>query len=90
MKILTSLQNKCKILGEFWIDYREDEALEDFMEYNDIGLPLAYLISTDIVDMSPKAEVYIDETWHLFLASLELEDTGFNTLEEIFDKGGDE
>lgn len=69
------------------MDYREDEALEDFMDYNDIGLPLAYLISTDVVDMSPKAEVYIEETWHLFLASLEIEDTGFTTLEEILEKG---
>jgi len=69
------------------MDYREDEALEDFMDYNDIGLPLAYLISTDVVDMSPKAEVYIEETWHLFLASLEIEDAGFTTLEEILDKG---
>lgn len=69
------------------MDYREDEALEDFMDYNDIGLPLAYLISTDVVDMSPKAEVYIEETWHLFLASLEIEDAGFTTLEEILEKG---
>jgi hypothetical protein len=68
------------------MDYREDEALEDFMDYNDIGLPLAYLISTDVVDMSPKAEVYIDETWHLLLASLEIEDTGFTSLDEILDK----
>jgi len=68
------------------MNYREDEALEDFMDYNDIGLPLAYLISTDVVDISPKAEVYIDETWHLFLASLEIEDTGFTSLDEILDK----
>lgn len=68
------------------MDYREDEALEDFMDYNDIGLPLAYIISTDIVEMTPKAEVYIDETWHLFLASLEIEDTGFTSLDEILDK----
>lgn len=69
------------------MDYREDEALEDFMDYNDIGLPLAYIISTDIVEMTPKAEVYIEETWHLFLASLEIEDTGFNELDEVLEKG---
>jgi len=84
---LTNLQTKCKILGEFWMEYREDEALEDFMDYNDLGLPLAYLISTDVVDMTPKSEVYIDETWHLFLASLEVEDEGYNSLDEILEKG---
>jgi hypothetical protein len=63
--------------------YRDDEGFIDFIEYNDIGLPLAYLLAEDIVKSTTMAEQFIEETWSLFLAALELEDTGFETLEEM-------
>jgi hypothetical protein len=84
---MTSLENKINVLAELWLDYREDENLQDFLEYNDIGLPLAYFISSQIVEISPRSEIYIDETFHLLLKSLELEDTGFNNLTEVLTAG---
>lgn len=65
---MTTFLKKCSILAELWTDYRDHEDLEDFLEYNDMGLPLAYFLATDVVDVTPKAEVYVDETWHLLLA----------------------
>jgi hypothetical protein len=59
---------------------------EDFVEYNDIGLPLAFSIAEGIVNSSPLAEQYINETWELFVLALDIEDTGFHSLEEILEQ----
>lgn len=80
---MTSLKNKISILAELWMDYRNDENLQDFIEYNDIGLPLAYFIHTQIVDLSPRSEIYMDETFELLLKSLELKDVGFESLDSV-------
>lgn len=66
------------------MNYRDDEEFLDFIEYNDLGLPLAYALSNGIVDMSPMAESFINETWDLLLGALEnLTDTGFETLDDL-------
>jgi hypothetical protein len=79
----TPYSKRCEILGELWIDFREDEAFEDFIEYNDLGLPLAYILSEDIAESTPLAENYINETFDLLLEALKVEDTGFEDLEEL-------
>jgi hypothetical protein len=79
----TPFSTRCDILSDFWISYKDDEDMEDFISYNDLGLPLAYAISTDIVKTSVKAEMFINETWEVLLAGLNLEDTGFDSLEDI-------
>jgi hypothetical protein len=79
----TPFSKKCEILGQLWMDYRDDQEFTDFIEYNDLGLPLAYAISEDIVKSSPLSEQYISETFELFLNGLNLEDEGFETLEDI-------
>lgn len=88
---MTSFKNKVKILSEIWMDYREDDAFFEFVEYNDVGLPLAYFIHTDIVSSTPKADIYIQESFDLLLASLGLdEDQEFESLDDIlntFDVG---
>ena len=81
----TTPANKIKILSELWMGYRDEEGFEEFIEYNDIGLPLSYFIDAEIVDPSPRADLYLSETFDMLLASLELEDTGFEGLEEMLD-----
>lgn len=82
---MTDFEMRCEILGDLWINYRSDEGFESFIEYNDIGLPLAYLLSAKVVKtVDDMAVAFIDETWDLLLASLELEeDIGFESLEEL-------
>lgn len=80
----TPYSSRCDILSDLWMNYRDDEDFGDFVQYNDLGLPLAHFISEGIVSNTPMAEQYINETWNLFVGALELEDTGFTTLEEIF------
>jgi hypothetical protein len=74
----------CIILGDLWLNYKYDEEFEDFIGYNDLGLPLAYMISEDITKPNELGVKYVEETWLLFLASLEIDDTGFSSLQEIF------
>jgi len=65
-------KDRCKILGEFWNEYKEDEDLQPFMKYNDVGLPLAWFISTAVAAPLPMAEDYINETFTMFLNAMEI------------------
>jgi hypothetical protein len=67
------------------MDYRTDEQFQDFIEYNDLGLPIAYAISNSLVEAFPIVEGYIEESFDLLLTSLGLTDTGFDSLNEILD-----
>jgi hypothetical protein len=69
-----------------WLGYRDDEQFTDFITYNDLGLPLAYAIANDIVKSSEMAQRFIEETFDVLLAGLELEDTGFDDLDDILGK----
>ncbi len=79
----TSQENKASILADLWLNYRSEEEFADFIEYNDLGLPLAYAISTGIVASSPTAEKFVNETFELLLTALEVEDEGFEDLQEL-------
>ena len=78
-----TFDNKISILAELWMNYRDDEDLKDFIDYNDLGLPLAYFLMNEIVQPSQQAAVYIDETYNLFIASLGVEDNEWESLDEL-------
>ena len=82
-KNTTSYESKLEILADLWLNYKNDEEFEDFFEYNDIGLPLAYLLSNDIVKGTDVSEGFITETFALFLEGMEVKDQGFESLDEI-------
>ena len=80
----TTYSNKTQILADLWMDYRDDEDFKDFVEYNDLGLPLAYAIANNIVESNSLAEQFVEETFRLLLLGLEIkEDTGFDNLEDV-------
>ena len=80
----TSFENKCEILGEVWLTYRNDEEFQDFIAYNDLGLPIAYAIANDVVKSTPKAETFIQESFDLLLSGLGIEeDAGYEFLDEV-------
>ena len=85
---MTDFTSKCEILGQFYSQYRDERDFEDFMEFNDLGLPLAYFVSENLCEVSDDGVRYINETYTLFLASLELNDTGFANLEDVFLSAG--
>ena len=84
----TDFSNQINILGEFYINYREDSELKDFLEFNDIGLPLAYLASEGLCDISDDGKKYVAESWEMFLLAMGITDEGFENLGEIFAKTG--
>jgi hypothetical protein len=81
---LTDFSKVCEILGELYANYRQDENFKDFIDFNDLGLPLAFFASEDLCEVSDDGARYITETWSLFLASIELEDTDWESLDQMF------
>ena len=81
---MTGFSNKCAILGSLYANYGDDPEFEDFVEFNDLGLPLAYLSNEGLCELSTDGERYIEETWTLFVKSLGLDDTGFEDIDEMF------
>jgi hypothetical protein len=83
---LPTFTKKCQILSELWLDYRQDEQFQDFIEYNDIGLPLSYFVEAEIVQATEIAEEYINETFRLLAVALGLDpNTDWADLNEMLD-----
>lgn len=83
-------RTKTEILSDLWLNYRDDEQFKDFVEYNDLGLPLAYALANGIVDVSPMAEQFVEETYRLLIASLGVEDVAYESLDDLFSNATDE
>jgi hypothetical protein len=83
MTTTTDLASKCDILTDLWINHSENERFEDFVEFNDLGLPLAYFIANGVVEMTPLASDIIDATFTDLLDLFEVEDTGFTSLKDL-------
>ena len=79
----TTFAMKCKILGDLWMQYRFEKQFEDFVLYNDLGLPLAFMASEDLVKPGTLAKDMINETFDLLLASLKIIDDGYESLDEV-------
>jgi len=82
---VNAFHNQVKILSSVWINYREDQGFQDFIEYNDVGLPLAYFADTGLATLSDQAMTYIEETYQLFVDALGVEDEEYESLEEMLD-----
>jgi hypothetical protein len=82
---LTPLSSRAAILADLWMNYRDDEEFLDFIEYNDLGLPLAYAFSNGIISQpNDVLEQLINETFNLLMSAMDIEDTGFESLDDIF------
>ena len=82
----TPYNTKYAILSNLWTDYKDDKDMADFFEYNDLGLPLAFMIEQKIVESTPVAQVYIEETFELLVESLGLDsEEEYESIEEMFE-----
>lgn len=87
----TEYEDKASILADLWLNYRDDTKFADFVEYNDLGLPLAYAVSEAIVETTDLAARFIEETFELLLEGLGIEeDTGFETLDDMLEAESEE
>lgn len=81
---MVSLADKAGVLAELWINYRDDEDFTDFIEYNDIGLPLAYFVAEGLVNgTTPLGDQYIIETFEMFATALSVTEEEIEALEDI-------
>jgi hypothetical protein len=85
--VATPFDIRCEILSELWLNYKKDPEFEDFIQYNDLGLPLAYCISEGVVEATEIATKFINETFELLLAGLAIEDEDFENLDEMLGLG---
>ena len=84
--------SKCSILGDLWAYYREDiqssDAWLEFFKYNDVALPLAYMITNDYatINEDSDASTFIDETWDMFCEYIDIPaDADYKDIGEAFD-----
>ena len=90
---MQNLENKCRILSDLWIHYKDEEKEEDFIEdydlheliiYADLGLPLAHFVRLELVTLNKESTKLIDEAYTLLIELLDLDlDEDFETLRQI-------
>ena len=82
----TNFSNKTAILADLWTNYRDDDSFQDFIEYNDLGLPLGYIVNTELATATDQGIMYIDETFNLLCAALEIDlDADYESLQQMFE-----
>jgi hypothetical protein len=63
---VTDFWDRCKILSEFAIRYEEE--YKEFIEFNDIGFPLAYFNVEQLALPSVDGVRFVDETWGFIIS----------------------
>lgn len=87
MASTTDFETKAQILGDVWMEYRDEEAFQELLGYADLGFPLAYAITNNIIRVEPEDEAtwLVEQTFSLLLELLNVEDTGYQSITDLFD-----
>ena len=90
---MQNLENKCRILSDLWIHYKDEEKEEDFIEdydlhelirYADLSLPLAHFVRCELVTLNEESIKLIDEAYDILVELLELDaNEDFETLRQM-------
>jgi hypothetical protein len=76
--------DKTGILGQLWIDFRDDENFSAFMDYNDIGVPMAYYVAEGLVNgLTDLGKQYVEESIDMMFKLLEITEAEVEELDEI-------
>lgn len=82
----TDFQSKCIILADLWANYKDEKEMEDFMEFHDLGLPLAYMVAEGLAEPTEGGEGFILETFDNLMVAFDIEDKGFTNLSELLEE----
>ena len=75
--------DKAGTIGQLWIEFREDEDFKNFMEYNDLGCPMAYMVAQGLIkDLTPLGEEMISETFGMFIKLINVTEEEIDSLTE--------
>lgn len=63
------IESKCDIIEEFMREHIlndkfKDEDVDEFLEYNDLGIPLAQGVAYDLAELTDEGETLVEETWN--------------------------
>lgn len=90
---MTDFVTQCVILGELYENYKEEKDFKAFIEYNDLGLPLAYLTAQGlVVEVSDDGRRYVLDTFEMFIKSINLTEDDIiegMTLDEVLELATD-
>jgi hypothetical protein len=75
--------DKAGVIGQLWIEFRNDEDFSKFMEYNDLGCPLAYMIAEGIAEPTPLGTDMVEETFKMFSMLVDVTEEQIDELENI-------
>jgi len=71
---MVDFETVCGILGELHFTYGDSKEFKSFVEYNDLGLPLAFLTREGlIVELSDDGRRYVIDTFDMFIESLKVD-----------------
>jgi hypothetical protein len=88
-KLLIDFNTKCDILADFYLRSKHDKKYANFYDSHDVGLPLGFLLSEKIVEISFEredinGEEIIGETFDQLCEELGLDPEGeFESLVEM-------
>jgi hypothetical protein len=75
--------DKAGLLAEVWVDFREDEQFKPFMEYNDIGVSMAYHIANGLVNPTPKGKAFVEESFDMLFKLINITEQEIDELDEV-------
>ena len=59
----TDYSKKCHVLADFWSKHKDNPALGDLLNYNNVGFPLAYMQEHNLCVATDNGINYINETF---------------------------
>jgi hypothetical protein len=87
--LATSFSIKCEILAEVHSESLWNKDLTTFKEYNDIGLPLSYLINKELANANDRGIEYIEETWKQLCSALDIDpNKEYKDSDELLEEAG--
>lgn len=73
--------DKTGALATLWMDFRGDDNFKTFIEYNDLGLPMAYMMAQGLIkELTPLGEEYITETFDMLLNILDVTEADIDAV----------
>ena len=91
---MANFETVCGILGELYTNYKDSKEFRSFVEFNDLGLPLAFLTSEGlIVELSDDGRRYVIDTFDMFIGSLKVDHEDIMegmTLDELLEMASSE
>lgn len=95
-----NFQSKAKIIGECWLATKPQIEWDkkaskwtisnsEWMElhkYADLGLPLGYACSANLVEPNSQSKRFIEETYDLLVAILEIPSKDYKNFEELLEE----